>query len=195
MIRAERDDVENRYKQLGYRWFDDPFDLNLFGIRSPDVKRNDQFRDAVGIAWRDHLGDPRMLLFSATTVAGDYYLTHPMNRRGTGIIKPDQYRLAYKLGLHKAKPALVQVAPFAVYRDPNRDTFLDYRPNTIQTGMFAMNMHRAHPTRITTRIGRWSAGCQVFQNPNELDMILSLVRTQALAGLGTHITYTLLDKW
>ena len=123
--------------------------------------------------------------FPVTTDQGIYYRKHPINIDGTAIVIPGQYRGLWHLGKHRNKyDALVQVGDIKVWRDVDRDGKLDQ--GDVQEGLFGINAHRANATRASTQVDKWSAGCQVFQDPDHFDFFLALCRAQ----VDTHPTYT-----
>ena len=79
-----------------------------------------------------------------------------------------------------------------IWRDGNRDDRLD-RSGKIYEGWFGINIHRAGHTGTTQKVGRYSAGCQVFQNADDFNLLISLAKKSA--GLrGNRFTYTLLES-
>ena len=175
-----------------YRVFEHPngHDLNLVGIRNSSSSAN-QFDDWLCVFYRFD-GIWNLFAFPGTTDPGTYYRERPLNLRGTAIMKPGQYRGAYQLGRHKGYKALQQVGSITVYRDDNRDTELDTTGATEQ-GISAINIHRANRVRASTRVEKWSAGCQVMQDPDHFDFFMTLC-DRAAQKFGNSFTYTLLDS-
>lgn len=167
------------------------YDLNLIGVRTKDMTAN-VFNDWLSVMYLD--GDKWILFaFPATTDPGTYYRLHPMNVSGTALLKPGQYRGAYKVGEHKGYVALQQAKPLKVYRDANRDNVLDADESTVQEGMFAINIHRASKSGPSEKVDKWSAGCQVLQDPKHFGFLLNLAMTSS-AIYGNSFTYTLLEE-
>ena len=108
-------------------------------------------------------------------------------------MKPGQYRGAYMVGRHKGYKALQQVGPITVYRDADRDAELDTTGNVEDSGIHAINIHRANRDLASTRVDRWSAGCQVFQDPDHFAFFMTLCERGA-ARFGNSFTYTLLES-
>ncbi len=77
-----------------------------------------------------------------------------------------------------------------VYRDADRDDQVDPDGET-QSGVFGINIHRANPERPSGQVDRWSAGCQVIQDPDHFDFIMVLAK-RAMERWGNSLTYTLL---
>jgi len=177
----------------GYTVFEDVrgYDLNLFGIRTADTESN-TFNDLLGVfyVFEDRWN---CFAFPGTTDPGLYWRKNPMNVNGTAFLKPGQYREVYKLGLHKGYPALQQQKPMTVYRDANRDSYADLDENNTQTGIFGINLHRASLQGPSDNVNKWSAGCQVVQDPIHFEFKIELVR-EAKAIYGNSFSYTLLEE-
>jgi len=145
--------------------------------------------------YNKEVGRERLKVWTITTDPGTYWLNRPINKLGTAVLKPNQWIDRWQLGNHKSDPnhpALVQVGPITVWRDSNRDNSVTTGGRE-DTGLFGINIHRANLTGRTMSIGKWSAGCQVFQTKTDLDQLLSicnLYRQQT----GNRFTYTLLDE-
>ena len=136
-------------------------DLNIVGVRSKNIESN-KFDDEIHVMWlQNHLWQWRR--YRCTTDPGLFWLQNPMKTVGTSILVPGQYP-AYKLDLHRGKYlALCQrAAKVTVYRDRNRDSTLDWGSADIATGegWFGINIH--HAGNDSTRVDKWSAGCQVL---------------------------------
>jgi hypothetical protein len=175
-----------------YRVFEDPngHDLNLVGIRNSSSDAN-RFDDWLCAFYRFD-GIWNLFAFPGTTDPGTYYRENPIELRGTAIMKPGQYRGAYQVDKHKGYKALRQVGSITVYRDANRDTELDTTGATEQ-GLNAINIHRANRVRASTQVDKWSAGCQVMQDPDHFDFFMKLC-DRAAKKFGNSFTYTLLES-
>ena len=186
-------DIVAVMRRKSLRLFENPsgHDLNLVGIRN-STSRVNQFDDWITISyWYD--GAWTMFAFPGTTDPGTYYRENPINVSGTAILKPGQYRGAFKVGRHKGYKALRQAAPVTVYRDNDRDTALDTADVIEDTGLFGINMHRASRIRASTQVDKWSAGCQVLQDPDHFDFLMTLCQRGA-DKFGNSFTYTLLES-
>ena len=186
MLSAEQ--VLLRVEQAGYKAFRTGlWNLNIVGFRNPKGTPN-KFDDGCYVVYRDEHGW-QVKRYTITTDPGTYWLTNPGRVAGTAILKEGQYRAAWQLGLHKGKPALVQIQPVTVYRDPNKDKTLDTGAQT-QTGLFGINLHRAGTN--STSVDKWSAGCQVWANEAEFEHFLRLCQKQVDVHSWGTFTYTLL---
>lgn len=178
---------------MGYIVFHDErgHDLNIVGIRADDPLSN-KFNDLVTVSyWFD--GEWNYFAFPATTDPGIYWRENLMNVDGTAIVKPGQYRRSHKLGNHKGQSALVQASPITVLRDANRDDVLDVRGVPETTGMFGIDIHRSNHDKASIQVDRWSAGCQVLQDPDHFEFFLALCRRSAMK-YGNAFTYTLITE-
>lgn len=191
-------EIQSIYKMMrnkDYAFFeksDKDYNLNIIGIRSSDSKV-DVFNDSLYVIW---LQQNRWIYkkYQVTTDPGLYYLKNPINKAGTAILRAGQYRSAYMLGRHQKKyEALVQAKPVTVIRDYNLDTTLDFKRGQEQIGLFGINIHRANQNWTSTAVNKWSAGCQVFANPNEYREFIKLCKL-ALDVWGNSFTYTLLEE-
>lgn len=184
------DELKAAIEKFKYKWFTKPYDLNVVGIRNASRTPN-AYDDTIAIAWVDNDGNKRVFCAPITTDPGMFYLQNPMNPAGCAILVPGQYLGSHKLGKHQGKyKALVQVKPMSVYRDNNRDKFID--AFKIQTGLFGINIHRSVEAGISRNVDKWSAGCQVFSHPHDFNYLIALVEQQK-AMIGTDaVSYTLI---
>ena len=166
-------------------------DLNIVGIRSSSIDAN-TFNDWITVFYKFNKVW-NFFAFPATTDPGTYYRKKPMNVKGTAVMKPGQYRGAYAIGKHKGYKALQQVKSMIVYRDANRDTKLDTKGMEEDTGINLTNLHRANAYRASTEVGKWSAGCQVIQDPDHFTFLLSLCE-RGKEKFSNSFTYTLLRE-
>jgi len=102
-------------------------------------------------------------IVTCSTRAGNFYVYNPISYggiTGTAVLKEGYYPKTWlgswqtRFGFRSFE--LLQVKPVTVYRDGNRNTRIDR--DTVQTGMFGINIHTAGWNNI---IDRWSAGCLV----------------------------------
>lgn len=141
-------------------------------------------------------GKEILKIFPNTTNPGVYWLNNPMSKLGTAILKPNQWIDCWQLGFHQSKPdhrALVQCGKVTVYRDNNKDNNYQLNESNVESGLFGINIHGASKSGLTSRISKYSAGCQVFSNwihkeevMNVCDGFKSITKNK--------FTYTLLDE-
>jgi hypothetical protein len=88
--------------------------------------------------------------------------------------------------------ALRQVEKFKVYRDNTNDDKTD-EVGPLYEGFYGINFHAATYNEsfkgIQTKIGGWSAGCQVSNNKQKYLEVIELVKNQK------RVTYALLKEW
>lgn len=168
------------------------YDLNIFGVRTANIAAG-AFDDWLGVFWMNWDTDGwEFHIWQATTDPGTYYLDKPLNVSGTAIMTEGQYLSSYRIGLHKGKyEALVQCKPVTVYRDNDRDEILDMMPDTIQNGLFGLNIHRASADHRSIQVAKWSAGCQVVADPRDFAKLMDICRLSEDVW-GPIFSYTLL---
>ena len=193
--------ILQRVQEIGGTVFTDgDWNLNLVGIRKRDGTPN-RFDDEMHCIYKER-GAWVDRWWTITTDPGTYWLEHPMNKLGCAAVVADrQYRSCWRLGKHRGKYlALVNrgCGDIAVHRDDDRSDRVDYSPDNIQVGNFAINCHRA-----TTRAGgsvsvdKFSAGCQVFQRPGADGFagFMRICQKQHSERGGDRFSYTLLNEW
>lgn len=201
-------DFDKLFQMKGYTYFKEGnYNLNIIGVRNlidavpsqtvPNrllMVQRDKFDDAIIVTLKIN-GVWRRYVWAATTDPGLKLLKAPSNSTGTAILVPGQYKGVYKKDLHNGKYYAVcqRLGPVQVYRDNNKDNKLDMSSDSIQTGYFGINIHRAGISGVTELIGGHSAGCQVFQNKSEFDTFMGIV-DKAIAKYGNKFTYTLITS-
>lgn len=180
-------------ERKGYRVFAGAkgHDLNIVGVRTADNRAN-TFNDWVTVFYKQN-GVWNFFAFPATTDPGTYYRKNPQNVRGTAVMKPGRYPGAYKVGIHAGYKALQQKGNITVYRDNNKDEVIDTTGMVEDTGIHAVNIHRANRVRASTQVDKWSAGCQVLQDPDHFDFLMALC-DRAVENWDNSFTYTLLEE-
>jgi hypothetical protein len=133
----------------------------------------------------------------ATTDPGKYYLEHPANIAGCGMLVPGQYIDCWKFGLHNGKYiALVQVGNMKTYRDNDKDDIFEIDPASISSGQFGCNNHHAFNSEVNGNdfnVDNWSAMCQVILHINNFnDAMLMMFDYDRFTG--KLFSYTLLEK-
>jgi len=177
----------------GYAVFNNgnPFNLNIVGVRANNPSP-DNFDDTIYCFYSNY--GWIKFAWPVTTDPGLFYLQNPLNVDGTAILAPGQYRGAFKIGLHHGQyEALVQAKPVRVIRDTNRDNKLDFGSENIVEGMFGINIHRASIKHESIQVDKWSAGCQVFANPDHFKTFIELCKNSKEL-YGNRFTYTLLNE-
>lgn len=186
--------VLNLFKSKGYKIFDRPYELNIASIRKDSTVPN-QFDDKTIVFWKTQDGNWEGRAYNITTDPGTFWLNNPMNPQGTAILKEGQYVDSHELGLHQGEyEALVQRGNLTVIRDYDRNAILDFNNGREETGKNqGVNIHRANKTGTTKTIGKYSAGCQVFENADDFENFLALARKHKQL-YGNKFSYTLVDE-
>lgn len=190
--------VKKLFANHNYRFFERPNSLNIFGIRN-ESKEADKFDDLIGLAWtqKDADGDLQKCarVFWGTLDSGAYYLQNPMDPGGAAGIVENQYLGVWQLGKFLGKEALIQIAPFKVYRDANRDTILDYNPARTTSGLYGIFEHEHYQNqKIARHVQRSSAGCVVPQDRDDHKYLIDKCIKQIHAGLGNKFSFTVFNQ-
>ena len=188
-------------KTKNYKVYDTPsvdWNLNIVGIRSSNTDTK-KFDDLLVIFHR-FMGEWNATYYPITTDPGTHYLQtdKPLSPKGTAILMEGQYKSVYKIDMHKrgrkgAHKALCQsLGNVTVYRDNDRDGSLDIDRNTIETGMFWINIHRGPRNgQIDPDNTTFSAGCQVFADDRHFADFMQKCK-YGKEAFGNKFTYTLL---
>lgn len=195
------------FEEYGYEFYEDPYKLNVIGIR----KKIDTnfFDDELWVIYKDKDGKYVEHKFSITTDPGrtsvlsrggrSNTMVHVGNNvlksvpTGTAILVPGQYKDTYAIDRHRNQyNALCQrLGKVCVYRDRNKDSKHDMDKSTIECGFFGINIHRSNTTK-SILVDGWSAGCQVFSTKAQFDEFMKLCETHRKHH-GNEFTYTLLQ--
>jgi len=178
----------------GYAFFENGnYNVNIIGVRNKNLVAN-SFDDTMLCAYKVS-GQWVLKEWQITTDAGKYWLEHPMNEKGCALLVPNQYRSVYKIDKHGGRyEALCQRnGKVEVYRDDNKDQILDFNNVTREWGMFGINIHRSNPRTESIKVGKWSAGCQVFKKVDDFNEFMGICQ-KASNEWGNSFTYTLLKQ-
>lgn len=190
------DQIKDAMKRKKYTFFDSnlTLNLNIIGIRKNTTDSN-QFDDNICVIYRNAEKEWEVFCAPATTDPGRTTLVKPVNKKGTAILVPGQYRGSHKIDLHNGMyTALRQSgAPVSVWRDNNRDSTLDFDTSKSEMGFFGINIHRASSKGSTELVNSYSAGCQVLQNADDFYKMMELCEASA-EFYGNKFTYTLLEE-
>ena len=137
---------EKLFKEKGYAWFTKGnYNLNIVGVRSNNNNKiTNQYDDILVVDYNTGTCHKRVC-YTITTEPGKYYMHNLGNPKGTAILVPGQYRGCWQIGLHRGKyKALCQKKEVKVYRDNNKTLIYDINPETIDNGIFGINIHRSN---------------------------------------------------
>ena len=186
-------DFQKILARKGYAFFTKgEYNLNIIGVRHKGAKVTNHFDDCLVVIYNTGNEKNVKRVFTCTTLPGKKAMEHPMQVKGTAILKEGQYRGAWKIGYHKGKyKALCQAKPVPVYRDGNKDDKFDLNPISIDRGIFGINIHKAGDN--STLIDGWSYGCTVLAKSLDFNALMRLAERSA-SIFGNSFTYTLINE-
>jgi hypothetical protein len=117
------------------------------------------------------------------------------NKVGAAVVKANEwYHNLWLYGLHMGKmPALRQVGEILLYRDGDMDVYAEELGRVIKGNYFGINFHTMDynllSKDIETKIGTWSAGCQVANQVEKYYQTISSFKKNGLT------TYLLVDEF
>jgi len=179
-------------RRLAYPVYLGDYNLNLVGVRCLLDKDSNEFNDVLAVLYTLN-GRQHLHCIPFTTDPGEHYRENPINSLGTAVLVPGHYPGCWRVGSHRGQyQALVQCASMTVYRDNDKDAELDTDVST-ESGLFGINLHRAHANLPSDEVNRWSAGCQVVPDPLDFDLLMALAR-KSVSLYGVYFSYTLLTE-
>jgi hypothetical protein len=191
-----REQIEDAVKSKGYKWFESGnYNLNIVGIRNSSTGDaiTNKFDDLITVSymlegmWYFHQ-------YAATTDPGRHWAENLLNESGVAVLVPGQYRGSHRIDLHQGRyKALRQKKSLKVYRDNNLDEVYDTLDESIQDGLFGINIHRASATGTSTQVDKWSAGCQVIASNEDFNEFMEIAK-KASSAWGNSFTYTLIES-
>tara|TARA_R110000765_G_scaffold357274_1_gene447371 strand:+ start:605 stop:1222 length:618 start_codon:yes stop_codon:yes gene_type:complete len=193
-----RSQIKQAVTGKGYKYFENgDYNVNIVGIRNSSTanKVTNAFDDTITVSYRIN-GDWQYHEFPCTTDPGTHWVENVMNPDGVAILKPGQYSKSHKIRKHAGRyEALGQQNPVVVYRDNNRDDIYNLNQENTQEGLFGINIHRAtkYEGKMSTKIGKWSAGCQVIAANDDWTQFMKIMR-KARRAWTNDFTYTLIES-
>ena len=192
-----REQIKAAVLSKGYDWFEDKdYNLNIVGVRNSDTegKVTNHYDDNMTLSYNIE-GTEKFYCWPNTTDPGEYWIDHPMNKDGCAILVPGQYKGVYKISSHGGRyTALCQRhGKVKVYRDGNKDDLYDFDSDTITEGSYGINIHRSSAYKTGTYVNKYSAGCQVFADPDDFDDFMDISKKSEDIW-GNKFTYTLIES-
>jgi hypothetical protein len=185
------DQLRNATVAMNAKWNSGAGAINIVGVRNTYDSNSNKFNDLICVAYASERLGHTVLICEGTTDPGVYWRSNLANVSGTAVLVRGHHKRLWKLGKHQGKyTALVQQSPVTVWRDSNRDRFIDIG-EAQQTGMFGINLHRANEFVESTLVDKWSAGCQVVASPKQFAQLVWLAAEHARL-FGNSFDYTLL---
>lgn len=146
-------------------------EFTFIGIRDSKDQEKDVINDYLGYLM---LGE--IFLTKGTTEPGVYWVKDKAerNKQGTFHLLEGFHNKIWCFGTHKGYEALTNTYPYCKptkgWRDANYNFTKDNK-DIVVCDYFGINFHRMHPIQIVDKIGKYSAGCQVVQNPKDFEYI------------------------
>ena len=198
-MKYTREQIQETVESLGYKYFTQgSYNVNIIGIRNSETngKVTNKFDDLITISYKDEDSNWVYNEYNCTTDPGDDWTDNPMLEKGVAILKPGQYPKSHKIRLHGGKyTALGQQNLVKVYRDANKDGVYDFNEDSVDEGLFGINIHRATALsgKTSTYVDKWSAGCQVIANNDDWHEFLGICQ-EARSEWSNNFTYTLIES-
>jgi len=193
-----REQIEATMVSKDYKYFTGgDYDINIIGVRNSETagRVTNAFDDCMTLSYKIE-DEWQFHCYKCTTDPGTHWVENLLNPKGVAILKPGQYRSSHKIGLHQGKyEALRQAKSLEVYRDDNTDEIYDCLEEDVEKGIFGINIHRATAKKSgkSTRVDKWSAGCQVISSYNDFEEFLGICKKSSLIW-GNSFSYTLLES-
>jgi len=154
-------------------------EINLIGVRNPAGIEKDVINDFVGYFTKE-----AVVLSPGTTEPSVYWTTSgEKNTSGTFHLKEGFHEKIWCVGTHKGYEALVNdyryCKPTRGWRDANYNFAQDSKDVEV-CDYFGINFHRMHPLAIVDKIGKYSAGCQVFQNAKNFNDMMTFIKSSQM---------------
>ncbi len=193
-------EVERAMKEKEYAVFTSGlYDVNLVGVRTANLARA-VFNDW-GYCFHFDATSWAGLQSIMTTDPGQAGRDKPMNRNGTALMCPGQYRGVYELGLHRSYKALRQCAPIKFWRaQPDLWEQMDSLDDPERLGLpvyeavIGAHHHRALDNIRLEKIGRFSYGCQVWPEIWAYRYMIALAQAALDVRSFKKTSYTVLDE-
>lgn len=174
---------------------------NLFrdadgNILSEDGDFGEKTRFAIN-TYNQTVGKERIHSSIITTEPGITYQKKLLNEKGCWIMMPAQMIDAYTSGFHQGKSdhrCLKSTGKIFGLREDDKDGIALNDKDAVATWVdgttIGANIHGANKTGETSKIGPWSAGCQVHNRWSKKEEMMDIVDSYGKI----KITYTLLEE-
>ena len=198
-MQLTREKIQETIKRkTDYLWFEKgDYNLNIVGVRNSNTKNEvtNRFDDKITLSYKVN-GRWHFHSFNCTTDPGTHWVENILSEDGVAILKPGQYRGSHIIRKHQGRyDALGQDKPVKVYRDNNRDAYYNLHEDSVQEGIYGINIHRAtkFANKKSTQVDKWSAGCQVIAANDDWKIFMKVCR-KARDTWNNRFTYTLLES-
>lgn len=186
-------------KNKNYQIYESNFQLNLVAFRSKYKVKDDEasnitnlFDEQLCVFFKNENSNWELFEYDITTVPG-YVAGKTELPANVGILVLGQYierlrKISY-LG-DSSYPAL-SFDECSIHRNDKLDRYNFDAP--IETGNFAMTIHRSSDVNTSEQVFNYSEGAQVFKNLNQYEQFMKICQNQIDKGK-TTFTYTLCSK-
>lgn len=175
----------------GYKWFDNA--PNIIGVRTT-LQVPDVFNDVMCVVYKEN-GVEKLFTATFTSEPGVAYQKKLLNPKGCWVMMPNQMIDAYTLGYHQGKAdhsCLKSTGKIYGLRDADLDGIAGNSgtPAWAEGSGIGANIHGANKAGITSKIGPWSAGCQVINDWEKKEELIKICKESGVS----KFTYTLLEE-
>jgi hypothetical protein len=187
-------------KNKNYTIYEVNFQLNIVAFRSKNQVKDEEnsnvtnlFDEEICVFYKNEKGNWEIFEYSITTVPG-YVAGKKELPEKVGILVLGQYierlRIISYLG-NSSYPAL-SFDQCSIHRNDKIDRYNFSAP--IETGNFAMTIHRSSDVSSSEFVFNYSEGAQVFKNFNQYEQFMKICQNQIDKGGKSTFTYTLCSK-
>lgn len=185
------DTLKKAIAKKGYKWFDNA--PNIIGVRTT-LQVPDVFNDVMCIVYKEN-GVEKLFTATFTSEPGVAYQKKLLNPKGCWVMMPNQMIDAYTIGLHQGKAdhvCLKSSGKIYGLRDADLDGIAGNSgtPAWAEGSGIGANIHGANKAGITSKIGPWSAGCQVINDWKKKEELIVICKKSG----ATKFTYTLIEE-
>lgn len=186
------DTLKKAIAKKGYKWFDNA--PNIIGIRT-NLQVPDVFNDVMCVVYKDG-GVEKLFTATFTSEPGVAYQKKLLNPKGCWVMMPAQMVDAYTMGFHQGKAdhrALRSTGKIFGLRDADLDGIAGNSgtPAWAEGSGIGANVHGANKAGVTSKIGPWSAGCQVLDHWLKKEEMMNILDK---FYKGQKYTYTLITE-
>lgn len=217
----EKVDKMVRYLQgQGYVVYEDPYRLNIVGIRNKlkdEGKVTNLFDDKCWAFYKDDKNQWVLIDdYKITTTPGyeprTVQLPAGPSNSGVAMLVYGQFIDKWKIGYHQNRTgklggkldksgkiapehkALVQAVTSQVRNDPSGTGYVKPGQKSPSTAPIGINIHHANNSGIATTVYNWSEGCIVFASKNQHDEFIKLCEQQVSKTNKGRFTFTLIPQ-
>lgn len=183
-------ETKRMYAAEGWKFFDDPWAINLWGWRSG--YEVNEWDDVLGMSLIDGFGSEICISAEGTTKPGLYWLKNKMGSvNGTFVLNKGYYKHCFEVRKHRGDyDALCQrygYQGFYGVRDNNSDGVFDLDGKVVND-VTGLNMHHGKDKNY---VGPYSAACQVRKHDEDHEITMSFIRKAKDYWSSNYFSYAL----